>query len=96
VKAEASAGGLLFLTVTDNGPGVPEAIKERIFDPFFSTKGSRGTGLGLAVTRKIVMEHGGALNVRDAEGGGAVFEITLPGSAGEGSADEEEVHPLLA
>jgi len=66
------------ITVTDNGPGVPDAVRNTIFDPFFSTKGSRGTGLGLAVTRKIIVEHGGTLEVSDAPGGGARFTIALP------------------
>jgi signal transduction histidine kinase len=66
------------ITVADNGPGVPEGLKEKVFDAFFSTKGHAGTGLGLAVARKIVVELGGRLELRDARGGGAEFQVFLP------------------
>lgn len=66
------------IEVSDNGPGVPEDLALSIFEPFFSTKGSRGTGLGLAVTRKIVEEHGGSLSVQNAENGGARFTLRIP------------------
>jgi len=68
----------LVFEVSDNGPGVPPHIRQSIFDPFFSTKGSKGTGLGLAVTKKIVDEHGGRLELDDNEHGGARFRIYLP------------------
>ncbi len=68
----------IVLRVGDSGPGVPAENRESIFDPFFSTKGSKGTGLGLAVTRKIVEEHGGRIRIEDAPGQGAIFVITLP------------------
>jgi signal transduction histidine kinase len=51
----------LSIEVIDNGPGIPDADRENIFDLFSSTKGARGTGLGLAVSRKILREHGGEL-----------------------------------
>lgn len=70
--------GHLLLQVMDNGCGVPEENRLRIFEPFFSTKGAQGTGLGLAVTRKIVIEHEGSIEVVDAPGGGALFRIALP------------------
>ncbi len=66
------------LTVCDNGPGVPEGDRVRIFDPFYSTKGSKGTGLGLAVTQKIMHEHGGEVSVGTATLGGARFTLHLP------------------
>jgi len=53
-------------------------MKTKIFDPFFSTKGSAGTGLGLAVTHKIVTEHGGEIEIDRNDEGGAVFRIRLP------------------
>ncbi len=65
-------------SVKDNGPGIPAEIQKRIFDPFFSTKGSKGTGLGLAVARKTVEEHGGTLLLLSKEGSGAEFRLHLP------------------
>lgn len=68
----------LHIEVADNGPGIPEELRERILEPFFSTKGSQGTGLGLAVTSKIIREHGGTLNIEKSQTGGALFRIVLP------------------
>lgn len=64
--------------VTDNGPGVLPGLTESIFEPFFSTKGSRGTGLGLAVTAKLVRESGGDIAVESKPGCGATFLLYLP------------------
>jgi two-component system NtrC family sensor kinase len=66
------------IAVADNGPGVPETEREKIFQPFYSTKGHGGTGLGLAVARKSVHELGGTIELGAAEGGGAEFVIRLP------------------
>ncbi len=65
------------LVVIDSGPGVPEADRERIFQPYVSTK-ETGMGLGLAVARTIVENHGGSVTVTDGPGVGAHFEISLP------------------
>jgi two-component system NtrC family sensor kinase len=68
----------VWLRVADTGLGVPQALHERIFDPFFTTKPEGiGTGLGLAVSRSLVREHGGDLRLERGEGG-AVFRLTLP------------------
>ena len=64
--------------VTDNGPGVPPEKQAEIFRPFVSTKGSRGTGLGLAVSRKILREHGGDIVLRSEVGVGSTFALRLP------------------
>lgn len=65
--------------VSDTGIGIPPAIKEKIFDPFYTTKeGSGGTGLGLAVCSGIVKEHDGWIEVDDHPGGGTVFRVYLP------------------
>jgi two-component system NtrC family sensor kinase len=67
------------LLVADNGPGVPEADRERIFDPFFTTKEpGEGTGLGLAIVARTVHEAGGVVWVDRAREGGAVFKVFLP------------------
>ncbi|MCC6696065.1 MAG: GAF domain-containing protein [Candidatus Hydrogenedentes bacterium] len=68
----------LVIEVADNGPGVPERDVKRIFDPFYSTKGSQGTGLGLAVCAKIIGEHGGQIVAGRASEGGALFRIVVP------------------
>jgi nitrogen fixation/metabolism regulation signal transduction histidine kinase len=65
------------LTVADEGPGVDRAVRDRIFDPYFTTKGT-GTGLGLAIVKKIVLQHGGEIQVGDRPGGGASFTVALP------------------
>ena len=77
VAADVAAAGLV-LTVRDYGPGVPQAIEGRIFDPFFSTKGvGKGLGLGLSISYNIVKDFGGDLAVQGAPGGGALFRLTL-------------------
>jgi len=78
VTAKTAESGALVIEVADNGPGVPDDIARRIFDPFFSTKGSQGTGLGLAVSQKIVVEHGGQIGVSRAPDGGALFRVVFP------------------
>lgn len=71
-------GEMLAVAVEDNGCGIPSDDIPRLFEPFFSTKGSKGTGLGLAVVRKIVNEHGGEVGVDSTPGAGTTFEIRLP------------------
>lgn len=70
-------GQVVVIRVSDNGPGVPETIQDRLFEPFFTTK-EEGTGLGLSIAARIVKEHGGWLNLTSIEGKGATFIITLP------------------
>ncbi len=70
--------GKVLATVADNGPGVPESHRAKIFEPFFTTKEvGRGTGLGLAICREIIRKHKGDIVIKDAPGGGALFEITI-------------------
>jgi signal transduction histidine kinase len=64
-------------TVIDNGAGIPDALKDKIFDPFYSTK-EGGTGLGLSISKRIVESYGGTLTLSDAETGGACFSVFLP------------------
>jgi len=74
-----SPGPFLCLTVGDNGHGMDEKTIDRIFDPFFSTKGqSEGTGLGLSVIHGIVSNHGGAITVESTLGQGSQFKVYLP------------------
>jgi PAS domain S-box-containing protein len=66
------------MQVADTGPGIAEEYLPHIFEPFFSTKGEKGTGLGLWVSLGIAQSHGGRLQVRNQPGGGTVFSMTLP------------------
>jgi two-component system NtrC family sensor kinase len=89
IRMVASASGPIGIeiSVTDNGPGVPEALREHIFDAFFSTKSAgEGTGLGLALSRSIVEAHGGQLVLDATSTPGARFIVRLP--AASGSTDE--------
>lgn len=77
----------VFVTVQDNGPGIPDGEKEHIFERFYRLDDSRardtgGTGLGLAIAKESVQLHGGSIEVKDAEGGGSIFIITLPYNVG--------------
>jgi two-component system NtrC family sensor kinase len=74
-----SEGGFARIDVADNGQGIAPEHLERIYDPFFTTKGARkGTGLGLAVTYGIVREHGGSIEVESRVGAGSRFRVELP------------------
>ncbi|MCG3133841.1 MAG: Adaptive-response sensory-kinase SasA [Planctomycetes bacterium] len=70
--------GLAIVTVQDNGEGIPPENRDKIFDLLFSTKGSRGTGFGLAITRKLVQEHNGRIWFNSDLGKGSTFHIELP------------------
>lgn len=63
--------------ITDNGPGIPEEIKDKIFDPFFTTKRGKTTGLGLSITHQVIAKHNGTIRV-DSAPGNTSFEILLP------------------
>ncbi|MDF2501974.1 MAG: signal transduction histidine kinase, nitrogen specific, NtrB [Anaerosporomusa subterranea] len=65
------------MTFADTGPGIPHDIREKVFDPFFTTK-QAGTGLGLAVTQRIVIAQGGTIDIGDNPGGGALIRIVIP------------------
>jgi signal transduction histidine kinase len=67
----------VFLSVADNGIGIPQAEAERMFNPFFTTKSS-GLGMGLSICRSIVEGHEGRLSASRNEGGGAVFQFVMP------------------
>ncbi|MEM9693321.1 MAG: ATP-binding protein, partial [Myxococcota bacterium] len=78
ISSESDGDELLRITVADQGPGVAEEVRGRLFEPFFTTKeAGEGTGLGLAVARRIARDHGGDLHWVDAEGG-ARFALSLP------------------
>jgi len=66
------------LRITDRGPGIPERLRELVLEPFFTTKGEAGTGLGLPLAVAIAERHGGTVRLLDGEGGGTVAEVRLP------------------
>jgi signal transduction histidine kinase len=69
----------ILISVEDNGPGIPDEIKDKILQPFFTTKkGTEGTGLGLSITHDIVKAHGGTLELDSILGKLTLFSITLP------------------
>jgi signal transduction histidine kinase/putative methionine-R-sulfoxide reductase with GAF domain len=73
----AADGQELVLTFADNGPGVPEAFRHRMFDAFATAGKKDGTGLGLAMVKQFAEAHGGTVSYRDTDGGGATFEIRI-------------------
>ncbi len=93
---DLGSGPYLQLTVTDNGQGMDPATKERILDPYFTTKKpGEGTGLGLAVVHGIIKRHGGAISVESELGKGSSFHIFLPRAEGEILKKTEDPIPLL-
>lgn len=81
LSTRGGAGGAVAVAVADNGPGLPEANRERLFGPFFTTK-PHGLGMGLAIGRSIVEAHGGELVAEAGPDGGAVFRFTVPAARG--------------
>ena len=86
------------IRVADNGRGIPESIRDRLFEPFVSSGKENGTGLGLTVVQKIVQDHGGDVMVEETSTAGTVFRLTLPlASSSQGEAPREghlESYPL--
>jgi K+-sensing histidine kinase KdpD len=70
--------GMIEVAVTDQGPGVAPADRERVFEPFLHGEGSTSSGIGLAICKAIVEAHGGTISVEESNGGGAQFLFTLP------------------
>jgi two-component system NtrC family sensor kinase len=71
-------GDEALVEVEDNGGGVPAELRRKIFEPFFSTKGDQGNGLGLWISSEIARLHGGTLTVHEGSSGGALFRLALP------------------
>jgi signal transduction histidine kinase/HAMP domain-containing protein len=67
----------VIVEVYDNGQGIPDDVRKRIFEPFFTTKKDKGTGIGLSITRKIVQNHKGKIDITSKEGGWTKFAVTL-------------------
>jgi signal transduction histidine kinase len=77
------------VAVADTGAGIPDEVKDKIFDPFYTTR-SMGTGLGLSISLQIAREHGGNLTARNSAQGGAVFKFSLPALVTPEAEDERE------
>jgi PAS domain S-box-containing protein len=77
IATDYNGDGDIGVAVRDYGPGIPEAIRERLFEQFFTTK-DEGLGMGLAIARSIIEAHGGSITAENADGGGARFRFRLP------------------
>jgi len=92
IKSEQE-NSLVVLSVSDTGVGIPEEIKGKLFDPFFTTRAPAGSGLGLSVTYGIVTRHGGNIEVESTQGKGATFYIRLPVADGVAARSRPERKP---
>ena len=77
IKAKLESKGMVSICVSDNGPGIAHDQLEEIFIPFFTTK-EKGTGIGLSLSKQIIRQHGGDINVHSEIGQGTEFIILLP------------------
>jgi len=78
IRCFADGGGATVFEVEDDGAGIPEDLSHRVFQEFFSSKGSEGTGIGLLVVQKVAEEHGGRVTFESRPGHGTVFTVTIP------------------
>jgi signal transduction histidine kinase len=84
------SGSSVTIAVSDNGPGIAEEIRDKLFHPFVSFGKENGTGLGLTVVQKIVQDHGGKVLMERSSDARTVFRITIPGRAPDGSRDADD------
>jgi PAS domain S-box-containing protein len=104
LRTRRSVSGALHILVADNGPGIPRAVRQRLFQPFVTSKGASGNGLGLWVSRGIVNRHGGRMLVRTGYRpgrSGTVFAVVLPASEEQsrheaGTSIERTARPSMA
>lgn len=87
ISARALDPATVEVAVTDNGPGLPREVRNKLFEPFVTTKRD-GMGLGLSIARSIVEAHGGKLRADDNPGGGTIFRFTLPSEVPAGENDD--------
>ncbi len=78
LRCGTDPAGVTTIEVADDGAGIPEEVADKVFQDFFSTKGTEGTGLGLLIINRVVEEHGGEITYRSTPGRGTTFTVTLP------------------
>jgi signal transduction histidine kinase len=71
-------GNILLLKITDNGSGIPEAFKERVFEPFVKIVKGKGIGVEMALAKRMIEKQGGKIHVDSQEGKGSTYSITMP------------------
>jgi len=92
IQTEMVAENRVMVKIRDNGPGIPQSIRDKIFDPFFTTKPvGKGTGLGLSISYQIIEKHGGKMEVISSPGKGTEFAIALPIHREESSAGDNKM-----
>lgn len=93
IRTRQTPGGVE-IRIEDNGPGIPESIRETVFQPFVSSGKENGTGLGLAVVERMVQDHGGTISIEQTGASGTVFRVNLPstGAAGTVPASKPAAH----
>ena len=79
--AETNGHSWVSVSISDNGPGIPPDVRDKIFEPFYTTS-PQGTGLGLAISQRIVLAHKGKIEVNSFPGG-TIFTVLIPGAANE-------------
>lgn len=88
ITTETSDGGMAMVSVADTGPGIDPSIADRLFQPFVTTKGAQGMGVGLSICRTIIEAHGGRMWADPNPGGGTIFRFTVPMADLEEATDE--------
>jgi signal transduction histidine kinase len=78
IRSRLNGANTVVLEVEDNGAGIPDELNSKVFQDFFSSKGTEGTGIGLLVVQKVAEEHGGRVSFTSAPGTGTTFTVTLP------------------
>jgi PAS domain S-box-containing protein len=93
IRCFENGNGTTVFEVEDDGAGIPEDLSHRVFQEFFSSKGSEGTGIGLLVVQKVAEEHGGKVTFESRPGHGTVFTVTIPNAQLETVSHEPPVNP---
>jgi signal transduction histidine kinase len=89
VSSRGDSSGVEVL-IADNGPGIPESVRDKLFQPFVTAGKENGVGLGLTIVRKIVTDHGGEVNLEATSAQGTVFKLWLPGHLGPGNSSDHQ------